>query len=182
MARSLNTTIVSCTLGPRTIRSTDFKDIQFYGDPDLYPSQTEVYLPLAKEIYNTAHVYAPNGTLVASRDKVHLTVSESKLLDLTPGKLDDNQIIRPYNLCLATCLDAQNGTILLQPSMNQHMSAVNVSSSTWQPVDWANAPLGLFSKTHNIRFSINPMITGNLFDDMIVDEQSTFIKRNEPSQ
>ena len=188
LARSLNATIVSCTLGPRTIRSTDSKDIQFYGDPDLYPNQTEVYLPLAKEIYNTAHVYAPNGSLIASHDKIHLTAPESKLLEMTPGKLEDDQIIRPYNMCLAICLDAiyrdvlsyldaQNCTILLQPSMNQQMWAANVSSSTWQPVDWANAPLGLFSKTNNIQFSMNPMITGNLFSDMIVDGQSTINQR-----
>ena len=188
LARSLNATIVSCTFGPRIIASTDPKDIEFYGDPDLHPNQTEVYLPLTKEIYNTAHVYAPDGSLIASRDKIHLTLEERKSLQLTPGKLEDNRIITPYNLCLAICLDAfyrdvlnyldtQNCTILLQPSMNQQMWAANVSSSVWQPADWTNAPLGLFPKTKNIQFSVNPMVTGNLFSDMIVDGQSTINQR-----
>ncbi|CAF1369685.1 unnamed protein product [Adineta steineri] len=190
LSRSLNATIVSATIGPRLIRSTDPKDIEFYGDPDLYPNQTEVYLPLTKEIYNTAHVYAPNGSLIASRDKCHLTPAEIELLQLVPGKLEDNRVIEPNNLCIAICIDAfysnvlsyldsQNCTILIQPSFNAQMWAANVSatSAIWQPSDWAYGPLGLFKKTQNIQFSINPMVTGNLFRDMIVDGQSTINQR-----
>ena len=188
LARSLNATIVSSTFGPRIFKSTDRKDIELYGDPDLYPNQTEVYLPLTKEIYNTAHVYAPNGNLIASRDKYHLTPSEMGLLQFTSGKLESNRIIPPNNLCIAICLDAfyldvlsyldsQSCTILIQPSFNAEMWATNLPSLVWQPMDWTNGPLGLFQKTQNIRVSINPMITGNLFSDMIVDGQSSINQR-----
>ncbi|CAF3114526.1 unnamed protein product [Rotaria sp. Silwood2] len=190
LARLLNATIVSATFGPRITRSTDPKDIELYGDPDLYPNQTEVYLPLTKEIYNTAHVYAPNGSLIASRDKYHLTPAEIELLQLTPGKLENNTVIKPNNMCIAICLDAfyldvlshldsQNCTILIQPSFNDQMWAANLSSQSpiWVPVDWAHGPLALFEKTQNIQFSINPMVTGNLFSDMIVDGQSTINQR-----
>jgi hypothetical protein len=190
LSRSLNATIVSATLGPRIIRSTDPGDIEFYGDPDLYPNQTEVYLPLTKDIYNTAHVYAPNGSLIASRDKYHLTPAEIQLLQLTPGKLEDNLVIKPNNLCIAICadafyldvlsyLDSQNCTMLIQPSFNTQMWAANLSAQfpIWQPLDWAHGPLALFEKTQNIQFSINPMITGNLFSDLIVDGQSTINQR-----
>ncbi|CAF1035750.1 unnamed protein product [Adineta steineri] len=59
------------------------------------------------------------------------------------------------------------------------MWAANVSaiSTIWQPSDWAYGPLGLFKKTQNIQFSINTMVTGNLFRDMIVDGQSTINQR-----
>ncbi|CAF1191415.1 unnamed protein product [Rotaria sordida] len=190
LAQLLNATIVSGTFGPRIIKSTDPEDIQFYGDPDLYPNQTEVYLPLTKDIYNTVHVYAPNGSLIASRDKYHLTSEEIELLQLTPGKLEENRVIEPNNLCIAICLDAffldilsyldsQNCTILIQPSYNVAMWASNISSesSVWQPLDWTTGPLALFEKTRNIQFSINPMVTGNLFSDMIVDGQSTINQR-----
>ncbi|CAF1162459.1 unnamed protein product [Adineta ricciae] len=93
LARSLNATVVAGTLGPRILRSADREDIDFFGDPDLYPNQTEVYLPLTKEVYNTVHVYAPNGSLIASRDKMNLTPEEVQLLQLTAGKLEDNRII-----------------------------------------------------------------------------------------
>jgi hypothetical protein len=107
---------------------------------------------------------------------------------LTPGKLEDNRLITPNNLCIAICLDAfyldvlshldaQNCTILIQPSMNDGMWATNLPSSVWQPADWVNGPLGLFSKTQNIQLSINSMVTGNLFSDMIVDGQSTINRR-----
>jgi hypothetical protein len=190
LSRSLNATIVSATLGPRIIRSTDPEDIELYGDPDLYPNQTEVYLPLTKEIYNTAHIYAPNGSLIASRDKYHLTPLEIELLQLTPGKLEDNLVIKPDNLCIAVCadafysdvlsyLDSQNCTILIQPSFNSQIWAANISSQSpiWQPLDWAYGPLALFEKTRNIQFSINPMVTGNLFSDLIADGQSTINQR-----
>ncbi|CAF0952673.1 unnamed protein product [Didymodactylos carnosus] len=54
---------------------------------------------------------------------------------------------------------------------------ISASESIWQPLDWTNGPLALFQKTKNIQFSINPMVTGNLFDDMIVDGQSTINQR-----
>ncbi len=190
LSRSLNATIISATLGPRIIRSTDPKDIELYGDPDLYPNQTEVYLPLTKEIYNRAHIYAPNGTLIASRDKCHLTPAEIELLQLTPGEVEDNLVIKPNNICIAICadafylnvlsyLDSPNCAILIQPSFNTQMWAANISSqsSVWQPLDWTHGPLGLFEKTQNIQFSINTMVTGNLFSDMIVDGQSTINQR-----
>ncbi|CAF3698949.1 unnamed protein product [Rotaria sp. Silwood1] len=190
LARLLNATIISATFGPRIIRSTDPEDIELYGDPDLYPNQTEVYLPLTKEIYNTAHVYAPNGSLIASRDKCHLTPAEIELLQFTPGELENNTVIKPNNWCIAICLDAfyldvllhldsQNCTMLIQPSFNDQMWAANLSSQSpiWVPLDWTNGPLALFDKTQNIQFSINPMVTGNLFSDMIVDGQSTINQR-----
>ncbi|CAF0810983.1 unnamed protein product [Adineta ricciae] len=187
LARSLNATVVAGTLGPRIIRSTDREDIDFFGDPDLYPNQTEVYLPLTKEVYNTVHIYAPNGSLIASRDKTNLTPEEVQLLQLTPGKLEDNRIIKPDNLCIAICLDtfhsdvlsyldSQNCTILIQPSFNTEMWATNVSS-IWQPLDWTHGPMGLFERTQNIQFSVNSMVTGNLFADMIVDGQSSINQR-----
>jgi hypothetical protein len=190
LSQSLNATIVSATFGPRIIRSTDPEDIDLFGDPDLYPNQTEVYLPLTKEIYNTAYVYAPNGSLIASRDKYHLTSEEIDLLQFTPGKLEDNLVIEPNNLCIAICLDAfyldvlsyldsQKCNILIQPSYNTQMWAANISSpsSLWQPLDWTSGPLALFERTQHIQFSINPMVTGNLFSDLIVDGQSTINQR-----
>lgn len=190
LARSLKATIVTGTLGPRIVRSINPADIEFFGDPDLQPRQTEVYLPESSEVYNTAHVYAPNGNLIASRDKSYLTSEEIDLLQLTPGKLEDNRVIAPDNLCIAICLDAfysnmlayldsQNCSVLIQPSFNMRMWAANVSDTSplWQPLDWTHAPMGLFDKTQRIRYSINPMVTGNLFSDVVVDGQSSINER-----
>jgi hypothetical protein len=188
----LDAYIISATIGPYIVASTDPADIAFYGDPDLSPNQTIVYLPAGPDVMNLAYMFSPNGSIIHSTPKKHLTQPEVSLLNLTPGNLSDNTVasINVGKVCVAICwdgffvdvlrhLDGQGCEILIQPSYNMNIWAGNISnSSVWQPLDWTSGPFGGLqsSRTANVSFWVNPMVTGNLLDQM-VDGQSSIVSR-----
>lgn len=189
--------VVVATILPRFTVSTDPQDIALFGDPDLAPHQSEVYLATGPDVFNTAFVYSPAGELLGNVSKHHLTPVEVSLLQLTPANISANRVIpTPIGaLCVSICwdtffkdvvgyLDKQGCQLLAHPSYNDGMwaswlsSGSGNSSSVWQPLDWTRGPFAALQLDESQHISVvaNAMVTGNLFD-MVVDGQSVIVQR-----
>lgn len=141
-------------------------------------------------LYNQTLIFAPDGSLIGSADKVHLTPDEEAGgVDLTAGSLEDLRVFpTPVgDLGVAISLDAfrpdvigklmEGGcTVLLQPDAN---------GSPWtgkeglypagqeprdQPLAWLESSWQVTDRGQ-IRYAVNPMVVGNLLD-MTFDGQS----------
>ena len=95
------------------------------------------------------------------------------MLQLIPGKLEDNRIIQPNNLCIAICLDAfcsnalsyldsQNCTILIQrSSKNRKLS--NIRDDLYTGVDRSDVQqLGKFQTLTLSKWTRDDPREGNL--------------------
>ena len=70
---------------------------------------THILLPLVEQrhgcVFNTCHLFGPDGLLLFSYDKVHVTKGERDDLGLTPGDAADVFPSQFGNLAVATCYD-----------------------------------------------------------------------------
>lgn len=153
--------------------------------------------PAGRAVYNTTFVFGPGGELLGSADKVHLTPLEGPAaLDLSPGSLDDLRAIPTPagSLGVAISLDAfrddvlerlssQGVTVLTQPDANPgpwtdpeglppDPDNVRDQPIAWLESAWRAASFG------SIRYVVNPMAVGNLFD-VSFDGQSAITARAE---
>ncbi|WP_245588516.1 nitrilase-related carbon-nitrogen hydrolase [Deinococcus pimensis] len=162
--------------------------------PHFRPSGGRL-VPDGGEVYNHAVILAPDGSLVGTADKVHLTTPEGPTgLDLSPGRLED---LRVYptpvgDLAVATSLDAfrddvidrisrGGATVMLQPDAN---------GSPWtdeehepptgrdQPVAWLDSAWRAVRASPTLRYAVNPMVVGNLFE-VAFDGQSAITAPDE---
>ena len=141
-------------------------------------------------LYNQTIIFGPDGSLIGSADKVHLTPDEEGGgVDLTPGDLCELRVFPTPagDLGVAISLDAfrpdvigslaaQGCTVLLQPDAN---------GSPWtgkeglyppgepprdQPHAWLESSWQV-TNAGQIRYAVNPMVVGNLLD-LTFDGQS----------
>ena len=143
-----------------------------------------------RALYNQTALFAPDGALIGTADKVYLTPDEEQGgVDLSPGDLAALRVFPTSagDLGVAISLDAfrpdvigsltaQGCTVLLQPDAN---------GSPWtgkeglypagqtprdQPLAWLESS---WQVTHQqqIRYAVNPMVVGNLLD-LTFDGQS----------
>ena len=150
-------------------------------------------------LYNQTLIFGPQGELIGSADKVHLTPDEEGGgVDLTAGELAGLRVFPTPagDLGVAISLDAfrsdvidtlaeQGCTVLLQPDAN---------GSSWtgkeglyppgslprdQPHAWLDSS---WQVTHSgqIRYAVNPMVVGNLLD-LTFDGQSAITGPDEES-
>ncbi|AWN21999.1 carbon-nitrogen hydrolase family protein [Deinococcus irradiatisoli] len=141
-------------------------------------------------LYNQTVILGPDGTLIGTADKVHLTPDEEQGgVDLSPGDLAELRVFPTPagDLGVAISLDAfradvtgklaaQGCTVLLQPDAN---------GSPWtglegiyppgtlprdQPLAWLESSWQV-TAAGQIRYAVNPMVVGNLLD-MTFDGQS----------
>lgn len=149
-------------------------------------------------LYNQAVVLDPNGDLIGTADKVHLTPDEEQDgVDLTPGDLDDLRVFPTEvgDLGVATSLDAfhpdvigrleaQGATVLLQPDANgsawtaKEGLAPDPEHLRDQPKAWLDSAWQAVQHSSTLRYAINPMCVGNLFD-LSFDGQSAIVARAE---
>ncbi|HEY7779915.1 MAG TPA: nitrilase-related carbon-nitrogen hydrolase [Ktedonobacterales bacterium] len=176
------THVVATTLAPRVRRSLDPADIARFGRPGA----GEVYLPTGPEVYNAALVFGPDGTQLGRVDKVFLTADERRLLDLTPGRLEDVPVIATAagRLGVAISLDAftpaylrhlaaHGAEIVVQPDANDQLWTAPSQTCDWQPQEWLNAVLGSVQPAYpGLRYNVCAMQTG-LFFDRVFDGQSS---------
>ncbi len=182
--------LTAATLAPVIQVSTSEGLIAWLGDPDL-EAQSQVYLPVGSEVYNTAYLFDPDGQIVGLTRKVHLPPDEGEgevTLNLARGSLEQVRVYQTpmWRVGLAICLDAfqdsyleqlevQGASIVVQPSWNNGMWANE--GELWQPEDWLGLTLGSIRGDYpSLQYNINTMITGNLFD-MVVDGQSAITRK-----
>ncbi len=138
-------------------------------------------------IFNQTVILGPDGGLVGTADKVHLTpFEEAAGLDLTPGALEELRVFPTPagELGVAISLDAfradvvgrleeQGCTVLLQPDANgspwtglEELPPEGATAS-WtprdQPLAWLESSWQVTAST-GIRYAVNPMVVGNLLD------------------
>ncbi len=131
-----------------------------------------IYRVHSGELYNTCYFFGPDGKIIGTQKKVHLTELESEAgLGLTPGRLDDLKVYEtPFGIIgIAVCLDAFNdeivdklialgANVLVQPSANY---------GAWdqeQQSDWLRSSHGMVQAHPELQLALNPMMTGPLFE------------------
>ncbi len=148
-------------------------------------------------VYNGAVILGPDGQLIGVADKVYLTPDEGPgALDLSEGKLTDLRVFpTPVgDLGVATSLDAFKSdliahldnlgtTVLLQPDANgavwtdlEQLPAPGTATPRDQPLAWLDSSWAAVQRARNIRYAVNPMVVGNLFD-VAFDGQSAIVAR-----
>ncbi|MCL4558851.1 MAG: hypothetical protein M1491_09580, partial [Deltaproteobacteria bacterium] len=189
LAKKYDSYIIACTdVSDVITSSTSPQDIQEFGSP----GETSVYLPGNGNIYNTAFVFAPDGTIAGSIKKVNLVPEEYSLLNLTQGTLADVKAIpipgTPVELGIAISLDAftpsflswlagLNVNVVVQPDANDGQWANDPNN--WQPDGWLASTMGSIQPTYTtLAYDVNPMMTGNLFD-VVFDGQSSITARSD---
>ncbi len=140
---------------------------------------------------NQSVLLAPNGTLIGTADKVHLTPDEGGGgVDLTPGRLDELRVfptpvgdlgvaisLDAFRLDVIARLDAQGCTVMLQPDANgapwtgQEGLAPDSDHLRDQPEAWLDSAWAITARSGTIRYAVNPMVVGNLLD-LTFDGQS----------
>lgn len=176
------------TIVPHVYCSTDPAKISRFGRKQA----GRVYLPADPGVYNTGFLWGPDGSLLGTIDKVFLTESERKMLDITPGDLD---AVRPFETELGKVgialsldaftpdylrrLDEQGTRILLQNDANDGVWAGPSATCEWQPQEWLNSVLGSLQEEYpHIMYNICPMQVGNFFD-IVFDGQSTITMKSD---
>lgn len=133
----------------------------------------------APELYNQAVLIGPQGKVLGSWDKVHLTADEYPL-GMVDGKLEDLiTVSTPVgDIGVATSLDAfredvvkkleaTGTTVFLQPDANAtEWSGTEQGTSTKrpQPEAWLDSSWKVVQDSKTIQYAVNPMVVGNLFD------------------
>jgi len=182
LASLYDATIVAGVVAPLVERSTRSRDIRRYGQPGA----NEVYLPSGREVYNAALIATPGGAALRRVNKVFLTKNEQAILNLTPGKLSDVEVIETPagRLGIAISLDAftpeylrhidgLGAEIVVQPDANDQPWASASATSEWQPQEWLNSVLGSIQPEYpHLLANVCAMQTGNFFE-IPFDGQST---------
>jgi predicted amidohydrolase len=156
---------------------------------------------LGSEVYNQSLIFGPDGKLLGSADKVHLTELEGQTgLDFSSGSLAE---LRAYptpvgTLGIAISLDAfksdviqklegQGADILVQPDANGQSWVERESgtrSNRDQPLAWLDSAWNMVQQSKTLKYALNPMVVGN-FLDAPFDGQSAIIgkaKTSDPQQ
>jgi predicted amidohydrolase len=190
LAVKYQATIVAGTIAPDVRRSTDRREIRRWGRAGA----ESVYVPTGPEVYNTALVFGPDGALLGRVNKVFLTASDRDQLDLTPGRLEDAQVITTPAGRLGVAisldaftpqyvrhLDAAGAEVVVQPDANDtRWAGLTRETRQWQPQDWLTAVLGSIQpKYPNLRYNVCAMQTGNLYEIPFDGQSSISAQRDE---
>ncbi|WP_161881493.1 nitrilase-related carbon-nitrogen hydrolase [Deinococcus alpinitundrae] len=150
-------------------------------------------------LYNQTAIFAPDGELIGTANKVHLTPDEEQGgVDLSPGDLAELRVFpTPVgDLGVAISLDAfradvigtltaQGCTVLLQPDANGSpwtgMEGIYPAGTTPrdQPLAWLESSWQVTNQGR-VRYAVNPMVVGNLLD-LTFDGQSSVTGPEEES-
>ncbi|GGO26762.1 nitrilase-related carbon-nitrogen hydrolase [Deinococcus humi] len=150
----------------------------------------------AGTLTNQTVLLAPDGTLIGTTDKIHLTpAEEAGGVDLTPGKLNELRVfptpvgdlgvaisLDAFRADVIGRLEAQGCTVLLQPDANgaawTSLEGLPPDPAQLrdQPVAWLESSWTVTTAGNSIRYAVNPMVVGNLLD-LSFDGQSAITGR-----
>ncbi|GEM47822.1 nitrilase-related carbon-nitrogen hydrolase [Deinococcus cellulosilyticus] len=143
----------------------------------------------APELYNQAVLLSPEGKVLGTWDKVHLTADEYPLGMVDAPLKDLVTVPTPVgDIGVATSLDAfrpdvieqlerTGTTVFLQPDANAtEWTGTEHGTSTTrpQPEAWLDSSWAVVQNSRTIQYAVNPMVVGNLFD-VSFDGQSAII-------
>jgi len=140
--------------------------------PRIEAYNNEVKFARDNKIFNTSLVFDPNGKIIGVQRKVHLIDIEGpKGLDISNGDLNSINVVETEfaKIGIAICFDAfhkdvverlvKSGTeVLVQPSANPE------KWTCAQEEDWRRGCWSMVQSYNELKYGINPMMVGSLFD------------------
>lgn len=155
---------------------------------DVEPSKGGRHVVDDSKVYNTAYLFSPQGVCLARTPKAQMTKGfEASVFDPAPpseliavdtalGRLGTLVCFDGFHETLVERYDAQGVEILLKPSYNQHPWD---GPSTYQPScgegeNWLRYGCpAIIQGRENIRYGVNAMLVGGVFDDMYAEGLSS---------
>lgn len=140
--------------------------------PRIEVYEEEVKVIRDSKIFNTSLVFDPNGKIIGVQRKVHLVDIEGpKGLDISNGDLDSINVVETEfaKIGIAICFDAfhedvverlvkKGAEILVQPSANPE------KWTSAQEEDWRRGCWSMVQSYNELKYGINPMMVGSIFD------------------
>ncbi len=170
--------------------TSDPAAVSALADPDL-PGATQVFRASDVTTFNTAYVYAPDGSIVAQRRKPYLVPNEEADLSLDYGRLED---VLPVDLGFAKLgivtskdawmpdvidrLDALGADVLVQPEAFTGWGIEQLPGD-WLPAVVAQSGWAATQKHGGLRYAVIPHMTGHLLD-LVFDGQSAIFTDATP--
>jgi predicted amidohydrolase len=155
---------------------------------DREPSKGGRHVADDSKVYNTAYLFSPRGVILSRTPKVQMTGGfEQAVFDPGPpsdviavqtsiGRIGTLVCFDGFHDTLIERLDAQGAEILLKPSYNQHPWS---GPSTYEPdaiegENWLRYGCpAIIQGRENIRFGVNPMLVGAVFEDTAAEGLSS---------
>ena len=140
------------------------------------------------QVWNTAYLFSPNGACLQRVPKVHLVPGLEELLfdpgprsEVSPAKTAIGNIgtlvcFDGFHETLVERYDSLGVDVLLKPSYNQHAWD---GPSTYDPAhregeNWLRGGCpAIIQGRENIRYGVNPMMVGSVFEDMFAEGLSS---------
>jgi predicted amidohydrolase len=148
-------------------------EVATFADPD---GDGSAYIARSAEVFNTALVYAPDGSRLVQVDKAFLTEPEESTLDLSNGSMASmNAVDLPFGtIGIATSRDAfyppyaqrlddLGAELVVQPEAFSGWSTEE-HPNDWLPEVMLAAGWSMNQKYPRVRHTVAPMLTGNLFE------------------
>jgi len=144
--------------------------------------------PVDWKVYNTCFVFDPKGNVLFKQKKVYLT-DEEKNLGISPGSLMDVKCFKIGNIKfgIAISLDAFNpdyisriaqADVIFQPDANPGKWNAYLQNGRWQPEEWMDSAYYIAQRLANVKYVINPMMVGSIFD-ITFEGESSITKKSE---
>ncbi len=152
------------------------------------PSKGGRHIADESKVYNTAYLFSPRGACISRASKVNLVPGfEERVFDPAPpsqlapvdtgvGRLGTLVCFDGFHETLVERCDAMGVQVMLKPSYNQHPWD---GPSTYDPEHregekWLNEGCpSIIQGRENIRYGVNAMLVGGVFDDMYAEGLSS---------
>jgi len=159
---------------------------------DVEPAHGGRFVADQTKVHNTAYLFSPRGTCIGRTPKVNMTAgNEALLFDPAPvsevfptqtaiGSIGTLVCLDGFHESLVSRLDAMGAQVLLKPSYNQQAwnGPCSYDPDAKEGERWlATGCPSIIQGRENIRFGVNPMLVGSVFEDTMAEGLST-ISRN----
>jgi predicted amidohydrolase len=152
------------------------------------PSKGGLHIADNTRLYNTAYLFSPRGVCLARTPKVYMTsgletasfdpapASELLPVDTALGRIGTLVCFDGFHETLVERYDALGVQILLKPSYNQHPweAPSSYDAAHGEGENWLRTGCpAIIQGRENIRFGVNAMLVGGVFEDTCAEGLST---------